>query len=171
MAFAILGAEVWPARLWALLAGALFFVVTFAALHLSVGAYARARGFGDEFWEQYTGELDYLENRLNGFLRTAEEQPRPETIANAPLATSPPVERVSLVLSVVSGFSDSRPLTENAERTNRPLPRWTDMFTSRWGKTRILVFLTYYPLVAGLIIGSATLVLTLDSLAKRIARK
>src|SRR5437016_1951400 len=33
------------------------------------------------------------------------------------------------------------------------------MFTSRWGKTRILVFLIYYPLVAGMILGAGTLAL------------
>jgi hypothetical protein len=40
------------------------------------------------------------------------------------------------------------------------------MFTSRWGKTRILVFLIYYPLIVGALIGCATLVLAFSSLFK-----
>lgn len=160
IAFVFLGPDLWPARLQALLVGVLFLPITFAALHLPIGAYARTRGFDNEFWAQYTGEFIDLEDRLSHLLPAAAEKPNPGTTEITPASGS--------LLQLVSV---SLPNPKNAQRTTRPLPRWTEMFTSRWGKTRILVFLTYYPLVAGLIMGGATLVFACGCLAESARRK
>ncbi|MBV8279133.1 MAG: hypothetical protein JO170_28260, partial [Verrucomicrobia bacterium] len=157
--FAFLGPDLWPERFKAMLVGVLFLPTSFAALHLPIGAYAQARGFGNEFLGQYTEELIYLGDRLGHLLPAAAEKTNPRTTETAPSSRS-----------LIQLVSVSLPTSENAERTNRPLPRWTEMFTSRWGKTRILVFLTYYPLVAGLIMGGATLVFACTCLAQSARR-
>jgi hypothetical protein len=104
--------------------------IAFLALHLPIGYYAQAHGFGDAFWSQYTGQIADLDSRVAHLLpqpsATKVTSPTPNPTPAAQLA-----ERSSQALTP----------TENNDRSNRPLPRWTDMFTSRWGKTRILVFL------------------------------
>jgi hypothetical protein len=145
-AFAFLGTERRAARLQAMLATALLLPISFLALHLPIGYYARARGFGDAFWNQYTEQIRYLDYRVLHLL------PQP-----APARATPSTQ-------VTQPSSETLTPTENIDRSNRPLPRWTDMFANRWGKTRILVFLIYYPIVAGLMIAGATLILTLVKL-------
>jgi hypothetical protein len=155
VAYSVLGTEPLPARLQALLAGALLLPISFFALHLPIGFYAQAHGFGDAFWNQYTSQVADIDYRVVQLL----PQPaatKPTTIA----ANATPNTRLK------RQSSEALAPTENNDRSNRPLPRWTDMFTSRWGKTRILVFLIYYPLVAGLIIGSGTLALTFYSFSR-----
>jgi hypothetical protein len=148
LAYAVLGPEPRPERLRALLAGALLLPVTFLALHLPIGYYAQAHGFGDAFWNQYISQIADLDNRAAHLLP---QPPAPKATPSIAQATpsAHPAQRPSEALAP----------TENNDRSNRPLPLWTDMFTSRWGKTRILVFLIYYPLVAGLIMAGGTLAL------------
>jgi hypothetical protein len=150
IAYAMLGAEPLGARLQAMLAGVLLFPVSFCAVHLPVGYYAQGRGFGDAFRSQYTSQIADLDDRLIHLF------PPPPATKAAPLpAKASPSARLA------QHGSEALTPTENNDRSNRPLPRWTDMFTSRWGKTRILVFLIYYPLVAGLLVAGGTLALAL----------
>jgi hypothetical protein len=153
VAYAILGAEPLRARLQALVAGVLLLPISFCALHLPIDYYAQARGFGDAFRSQYTSQITDLDDRVMHLL------PQPPATKAAPLAKASPNPRSA------QQSSEALTPTENNDRSNRPLPRWTDMFTSRWGKTRILVFLIYYPLVAGLAVAGGTLALAFGSLS------
>jgi hypothetical protein len=156
VAYSVLGTEPLPARLQALLAGALLLPISFFALHIPIGFYAQAHGFGDAFWNQYTSQVADIDYRVVQLL------PQPTATKASPIATNAtPNTHLKQQQS-----SEALTPTENNDRSNRPLPRWTDMFTSRWGKTRILVFLIYYPLVAGLIIGSGTLALIFYSFSR-----
>jgi hypothetical protein len=155
VAYAVLGTEPRPARLQALLASALLFPVSFFATHLPVGYYAQAHGFGDAFWNQYTGQIADLDSRVAQLLpRLPATKVTPSAAKATPSAHLAPQSPETLTP------------TENNDRSNRPLPRWTDMFTSRWGKTRILVFLTYYPLVGGSIIACGALALAFSTLSQ-----
>jgi hypothetical protein len=154
VAYTILGAEARVARLQALLASALLLPISFCALHIPIGYYAQAHGFGAAFWSQYTSQITDLDDRLVHLLPQ-----QPATNATPSSAKATPSARLA------QQSSETLTPAENNDRSNRPLPRWTDMFTSRWGKTRILVFLIYYPLIAGLIIGGSTLALALRSLS------
>ena len=154
IAYSILGAEPRRVRLQALATGLLLLPISFCALHLPIGRYAQARGFGEAFWNQYTSQVTDLDDRLMHLL------PQPPASKATPLAANAtPNARVA------QPSSEALTQTENNDRSNRPLPRWTDMFTSRWGKTRILVFLIYYPLVAGFIVGGGTLALACTGLS------
>jgi hypothetical protein len=155
VAYSVLGTEPRPARLQALLAGALLLPISFFALHLPIGFYAQAHGFGDAFWSQYASQVDDIDDRVVHLL------PQPAVTKASPIAAN-----ATPNTHLKQQSSDALTPTENNDRSNRPLPRWTDMFTSRWGKTRILVFLIYYPLVAGLIIGIGTLALVLYSFSR-----
>ncbi len=155
VAYSVLGTEPRPARLQALLAGALLLPISFFALHLPIGFYAQAHGFGDAFWNQYTSQVADIDDRVVHLL------PQPAVTKASPIAAN-----ATPNTQLKQQSSEALTPTENNDRSNRPLPRWTDMFTSRWGKTRILVFLIYYPLVAGLIIGSGTLALILYSFSR-----
>jgi hypothetical protein len=152
LAYSVLGTEPRPARLQTLLASALLLPISFFALHLPIGFYAQAHGFGDAFWNQYTSQVADLDNRVVHLL------PQPAATQARPIAVN-----ATPTTHLTQQSSEALTPTENNDRSNRPLPRWTDMFTSRWGKTRILVFLIYYPLVAGLIIGVGTLALAFYS--------
>jgi hypothetical protein len=157
--YAILGTEPRPARLQALLAGAVLLPITFFALHLPIGYYAEEHGFGDAFWNQYTSQITDLDYRVVHLL------PQPSATVARPF-TGKATPSAHLTQQLAEALTP----TENNDRSNRPLPRWTDMFTSRWGKTRILVFLIYYPLVAGVIIGGGTVALALNRLSTSSSR-
>jgi hypothetical protein len=152
LAYAVLGPEPRSTRIWALSASVLLLPISFLALHVPIGFYAQARGFGDPFWKQYTSQVADLDDRVLHLL----PQPTPAKAIAVTATATPDVHPAQR-------SSDALAPTENNDRSNRPLPRWTNMFTSRWGKTRILVFLIYFPLLAGLIIGGATLVLAFYS--------
>ena len=154
IAYAILGAEPLRARLQAMLAGVLLLPVSFCAVHLPVGYYAQGRGFGDAFRSQYISQIADLDDRLMHLF----PQPPATKVELLPAKASPSAPLVQ------QRSSEALTPTENNDRSNRPLPRWTDMFTSRWGKTRILVFLIYYPLVAGSIVAGGTLALAFGRL-------
>jgi hypothetical protein len=156
VAYAFLGTELRPARLRALLTCILLLPITFLATHLPIGYYAQAHGFGKAFWDQYTSQVADLGYRVVHLLPQSSAPkmtPAPNKAAPAPSAHV--VQQSPNTLLVP---------TESSDRSTRPLPRWTDMFTSRWGKTRILVFLIYFPLIAGVLIGCATLRLAFSSL-------
>jgi hypothetical protein len=152
VAYAFLGIEPLRMRLQTLSGSALLLPIAFLALHLPVGYYAQAHGFGDAFWSQYTGQIADLDSRVAHLL--------PQPSATKVTSSTPNPTRAA---QSAQQSSQALTPTENNDRSNRPLPRWTDMFTSRWGKTRILVFLIYYPLVAGLIIGCGTLALAFQA--------
>ena len=155
IAYAFLGTEPLPARLPATLSCVLLLPITFLASHLPIGYYAQAHGFGDAFWNQYTSQVADLGYRVVHLL----PQSPASRIAPAAIKATP-VPSAHLVPQPPNTLTP----TENSDRSTRPLPRWTDMFTSRWGKTRILIFLIYFPLIAGVLIGCATLALAFRSL-------
>src|SRR6267378_3270785 len=68
LAYSVLGTEPRPTRLQALLASALLLPISFFALHLPIGFYAQAHGFGDAFWNQYTSQVAGSENRVGHLL-------------------------------------------------------------------------------------------------------
>jgi hypothetical protein len=152
-AYLLLGSEPLGMRLQALLAALLLLPLTFLTLHLPVGYYAGAHGFTDAFWNQYTAQIIDMDRRVLRLLpQSSVQKPTPPVVQPTPQQTRPPATELTP--------------TENNDRSNRPLPPWTQMFTSRWGKTRILVFLIYYPLVAGSIIGGAALLLAVRHLSQ-----
>ena len=153
IAYTVLGAEPPRVRLQALFASVLLLPIAFCALHLPIAYYAQTRGFGNAFWNQYTSQIVDLDDRVLHLL------PQPPASKAAPLAA-----KATPNARVAPRSSEALTPTENNDRSNRPLPRWTDMFTSRWGKTRILVFLIYFPLVAGLVVGGGTLALAICAL-------
>ena len=157
VAYAFLGTELLPARLQALLSCVLLLPITFLASHLPIGYYPQARGFDNAFWNQYTSQIADLGSRVVHLLP---QSAAPKIAPAAKKATPAPSAQLT------QQSPDALTPTENSDRSTRPLPRWTDMFTSRWGKTRILVFLIYYPLIVGALIGCATLVLAFSSLFK-----
>jgi hypothetical protein len=167
LAHAFLGIDPRPVRLQALLTTALLLPITFFALHLPIGLYAQARGFGDAFWNQYTSQITDLDYRVVHLL------PQSSATKATPSATkaTPSAAKPTPSVRLAQQSSETLTPTENNDRSNRPLPRWTDMFTSRWGKTRILVFLIYYPIVAGTIMAGATLVLAFTSLRSGLSTR
>ena len=57
-----------------------------------------------------------------------------------------------------------------ADRSTRKLPAWTQMFTEKFGKKRILTFLLYYPVLSGGILALWALSLTVSGLVRNRSR-
>src|SRR5882724_9495680 len=82
LAYSLLGTEPRPARLQTLLASVLLLPISFFSLHLPIGFYAQAHGFGDAFWNQYTSQVADLDYRVVHLL------PQPAATKASPIAAN-----------------------------------------------------------------------------------
>jgi hypothetical protein len=125
--------------------------VAFLAVHLPVSYYAAEHGFADAFWKEYLIYWQFIEEKARSVAAVEPVQP------SAPIQFLPHLQPVA----------DTIVATPLADRSTRPLPAWTKMFTEKFGKQRILVFLLYYPVVSGSILALWALFLTVSGLVRK----
>ena len=151
-AYFLLGDDTFRRRLSSALVTIIALPVTFLVVHLPVSYYAEQHGFAAAFWADYLSYWQLIEEKAASVAgvepvkssHPIELSPRTQWVANA---TSPPV----------------------ADRSTRRLPAWTQMFTEKFGKRRILVFLLYYPILSGAILGVAALWLAISGMMRNRA--
>ena len=127
--------------------------VTFLVVHLPVSYYAEQHGFAGAFWENYLSYWQFIEEKA---MSVAAAEPLK---LGRPLRLSSPIRPVA----------DTIPAPAVADRSTRKLPVWTQMFTEKFGKRRILVFLLYYPVLSGAILGLAALFLAVTGILRNRA--
>jgi hypothetical protein len=125
--------------------------VAFLAVHLPVSYYAAQHGFADAFWKEYLNYWQFIEEKAMSM--AAVEPAR----SSAPIQFWPHLQPVADTIVAM-------PL---ADRSTRQLPAWTKMFTEKFGKQRILVFLLYYPVVSGSILALWALFLAVFGLVRK----
>ena len=124
--------------------------VTFLVVHLPISYYAEQHGFAGAFWENYLSDWRFIEEKAMGMTSAA------------PVKSSHPIQ-----LSPRFQLAADPPLTPPvADRSTRRLPAWTQMFTEKFGKKRILVFLLYYPILSGAILAAAALFLAVSGMMR-----
>jgi hypothetical protein len=150
VAYLVLGEDTFRRRLGHALVAVVALPVTFAVVHLPVSYYAEKHGFAAAFWEEYLSDWKFIEEKA-------------ESVAGVePLRSSYPTQlllRNQLV-------ADPPPAPPIADRSTRRLPAWTQMFTEKFGKKRILVFLLYYPALSGAILGVSAFWLAVSGLKR-----
>jgi hypothetical protein len=124
--------------------------IAFLAVHLPVSYYATEHGFADAFWKDYLSYWEFIEEKAMSMAAVEPVQP------SAPIQFLPYLQPVA--------DSIAAPL---ADRSTRPLPVWTKMFTEKFGKQRILVFLLYYPVVSSSILALWALFLAVSGLVRK----
>jgi len=127
--------------------------VTFLVVHLPVSYYAEQHGFAAAFWEDYLSYWQFIEEKAAS---VAGVEP---VKSNHSIQLSP---RTQLV-------ANAAPAPAVADRSTRKLPAWTQMFTEKFGKRRILVFLLYDPILSGAILGVAALWLAISGMMRNRA--
>jgi hypothetical protein len=127
--------------------------VTFLLVHLPVSYYAEQHGFAGAFWENYLSYWQFIEEKAMSV--TGAE----------PLKLGRPIQLSSPIRPV----ADATPARPVADRSTRKLPAWTQMFTDKFGKKRMLVFLLYYPVLSGAILGLAALFLAVTGILRNRA--
>jgi hypothetical protein len=127
--------------------------LTFLVVHLPVTYYAEQHGFAGAFWENYLTYWQFIEQKAVTVARLE------------PVKVSPPSELPAGIQPV----ANATPAAPVADRSERKLPAWTQMFTEKFGKKRILVFLLYYPLLSGSILAVAALFLAVSGMTKKRA--
>ena len=125
--------------------------VAFLAVHLPVSYYAAEHGFADAFWKEYLIYWQFIEEKAMSVAAVEPVQP------SAPIQCLPHLQPVA----------DTIVATPLADRSTRPLPAWTKMFTEKFGKQRILVFLLYYPVVSGSILALLALFLAVSGMVRK----
>jgi hypothetical protein len=127
--------------------------VTFLVVHLPVSYYAQQHGFVAAFWEEYLDYWHFIGDKAASVVAAEPANPWPT-------AQSP---------SRLQAVADATPSPPVADRATRKLPAWTQMFTEKFGKRRILVFLLYYPVISGAILAMTALVLAVSGMARNRA--
>jgi Dolichyl-phosphate-mannose-protein mannosyltransferase len=149
-------ALIWIARLepvrelWrTTLVGIVAVPILIVAVHVPVVWEARVGGFEAGFWQQYNVWAADMNNRLTRLQTLAAPAPTPATVMALPAAT-PTVPRT---IAVKKAAADDRGV--------RPLPNPADVFLNHNGRTRLLVFNIYYPVLSGslMVIGAVMLLL------------
>ena len=130
--------------------------VAFSLVHLPVSYYAAQRGFAAAFWENYLSYWQFIEDKAIS------------VVSAEPVRQSLPV-RWSSPLQPVADENAAAPAV--ADRSTRKLPAWIQMFTEKFGKKRILVFLLYYPVLSGGILALWALFLTVSGLMRNRANE
>jgi hypothetical protein len=125
--------------------------VAFSMVHLPVSYYAAQRGFAGAFWENYLSYWQFIEDKAISVVSAEAVRP------NLPVRWSSPFQSVA-------GEKAAAPAV--ADRSTRKLPAWTQMFTEKFGKKRILIFLLYYPVLSGGILALWALFLTVSGLVR-----
>jgi hypothetical protein len=123
----------------------------FLAVHLPVSYYAARNGFADAFWKEYVSDWQFIEEKVMSVVAIEPVEP------SRPVQFSPHLQPVA----------DTNAATPLADRSTRKLPAWTQMFTEKFGKQRILVFLLYYPVVSGCILALWALFLAFSGLMRK----
>jgi hypothetical protein len=127
--------------------------VTFLVVHLPVTYYAEKHGFAATFWENYLNYWQFIEEKA------ASVATREPVKVSRPFQLSPRIQPVA----------DATSAAPVADRSTRKLPAWTQMFTEKFGKKRILVFLLYYPVLSGAILAVAALFLAVSGMMRNRA--
>lgn len=155
VAYLFLGQDTARRRLGNALVTIIALPVTFLVVHLPVSYYAEQHGFSAAFWEEYLSYWQFIEEKamsVAGLEPVKSSHPRqlsPRTQLVADPTLAPPV----------------------ADRSTRRLPAWTQMFTEKFGKKRILVFLLYYPILSGAILAVAALFLAIFGMLRNRANE
>jgi len=155
VAYLILGADQTHQRFRNALVTLVALPAAFFVVHLPVSYYAQEHGFAAAFWDNYVSGWQFIEDKAIGVVHGHQ----------AGLIL--PSRTATTNLLVV----DADPAGSTADRATRSLPPWTDIFTSKFGKKRILDFLLYYPLVSGAILALAALFLAGSGLLKKRAQE
>jgi hypothetical protein len=153
VAYLLLGEDTFRRRLSSVLVTIIALPVAFLVVHLPVSYYAERHGFAAAFWEDYLSYWQFIEQKAAS---VAGVEP---VKSSYPIQCSP---RTQLVANVT-------PTPSVADRSTRRLPAWTQMFTEKFGKKRILVFLLYYPILSGAILGVAALWLAISGMRRNRA--
>ena len=125
--------------------------VAFLMVHLPVSYYAEQHGFAGAFWEDYLSYWQFIEEKA-------------ASVAGLePVKPLHPVQFSSRIRPVADAAPTTPPV---ADRSTRKLPAWTQMFTEKFGKKRILVFLLYYPVLSGTILAIAALCLAVSGMIR-----
>jgi hypothetical protein len=129
--------------------------VTFLVVHLPVSYYAEQHGFAAAFWEEYLSYWQFIEEKA-------------ESVAGVePVKSNHPTQLPPRIRPV----ANATPAPSVADRSTRKLPAWTQMFTEKFGKRRILVFLLYYPILSGAILAVAALFLAVSGMIRNRANE
>jgi hypothetical protein len=153
VAYLLLGSDTFRRRLSSALVTIIAVPVTFLVVHLPVSYYAEQHGFASAFWQDYLSYWQFLEEKA-------------ASVAGVePVKSGHPI-KWSLRTQLVANATPTPPV---ADRSTRRLPAWTQMFTEKFGKKRILVFLLYYPILSGPILGVAVLWLAISGLMRNRA--
>ena len=154
-AYLLLSEDTFRRRLSNALATIIALPVTFLVVHLPVSYYAEQRGFAAAFWEDYLSYWQFIEEKA-------------ESVAGVKSFKSSHPIQLSQGIQLVADPTTAPPV---ADRSTRKLPAWTQMFTEKFGKKRILVFLLYYPMVSGAILAAAALFLAIFGIRRNRANE
>jgi len=153
VAYLLLGPDTFRRRLSSALVTIIALPVTFLVVHLPVSYYAERHGFAAAFWEEYLSYWQFIEEKA-------------ASVAGVEPVNSSHPDKLSPRTQLVV---DAATVPSVADRSTRRLPAWTQMFTEKFGKKRILVFLLYYPLLSGAFLAVAALFLAISGLMKNRA--
>jgi hypothetical protein len=150
VAYLLLGVDNLRWRISNALVAIIALPLAFLVVHLPVSYYAEQHGFGGAFWENYRSYWQFIEEKA-------------VSVAGAePVKSSHRIQLPSRIQPV----ADATPAPTVADRSTRKLPAWTQMFTEKFGKKRILVFLLYYPVLSGAILAAAALYLAVSGMMR-----
>ena len=152
-AYLVLSADTFRRRLSNALVTIIALPVTFLVVHLPVSYYAEQHGFAAAFWEDYLSYWQFIEEKF-------------ESVAGVESFKSSHPIQFSQRIQLVADPTTTPPV---ADRSTRKLPAWTQMFTEKFGKKRILVFLLYYPMLSGAILAAAALFLAIFGILRNRA--
>jgi hypothetical protein len=155
VAYLVLGEDSVRRRLGQALVTIVALPLTFLVVHLPVSYYAEQHGFADAFWRDYLSYWQFIEQKAMSVVGAEAVE------SGDPIQISP---RNQLV-------ADATPAPPVADRSTRRLPAWTQMFTEKFGKKRILVFLLYYPVLSGAILAVAALFLAVYGIVRKRAEE
>ena len=153
IAYLLLGEDTLRRRVSSTLVTIIALPVTFLVVHLPVSYYAEQHGFAAAFWGEYLSYWQFIEEKA-------------ESVAGVEPVKSRHPTQLSLRTQLVA---DAAPAPSVADRSTRRLPAWTQMFTEKFGKKRILVFLLYYPVLSGAILAVVALFLAISGMRRNQA--
>ena len=152
VAYSILGSDRLGQRLRNAVLAIVVLPIAFILVHLPVSYYAQQHGFATAFWANYASDWQLIQEKALGVVHGKQAGP-----------VHPPKTLASSSLHPVAN-EDATPVPD---RSTRRLPTWTEMFTSKFGKNRILVFLLYYPLFSAPLIALAAGFLAASGVARK----
>jgi hypothetical protein len=134
--------------------------VLIVAVHLPVVWQARTAGFEAGFWQQYGVLAADINNRVARLQTLTAPTPTPGPRTSIPAATS----------TAATPNPAKKAAADN--RGVRPLPNPADVFLNHNGRTRLLVFNIYYPVLSGtLMVIGACMLLVSGWLRREVSRR